>query len=301
MRRHNPTQPGAPEEYDDLTRPRAPLERGTGEPARRQPTPLQRPLFQRPLFQRTPLVEARRLTLRDKRGVTLLDDVSFDLYPGELVGVAAVAGNGQSELVSVLTGMTQPSGGEVLLSGQRVSGLPPAQLARLGVGRVPEDRLAAVVGNLSVRENLTLEHIGAFTRAGHLDGRAMAAEADRLIAEYQVKAKPGDLVRTLSGGNIQKIVLARTLSRKPRFVVVAQPTRGLDVGATAYVHERLLEQRDRNAAVLMVSEDLDEVLRLSDRVLVMYGGRIVGDFAADEVDVGRVGLLMAGEGMVAHG
>ncbi|MCC6311681.1 MAG: ABC transporter ATP-binding protein [Trueperaceae bacterium] len=301
LRRHNPTQPGAPEEYDDLTRPGAPLERGTGEPARRQPTPLQHPLFQRPLFQRTPLVEAHRLTLRDKRGVTLLDDVSFDLYPGELVGVAAVAGNGQSELVSVLTGMTQPSGGEVLLSGQRVSGLPPAQLARLGVGRVPEDRLAAVVGNLSVRENLTLEHIGAFTRAGHLDGRAMAAEADRLIAEYQVKAKPGDLVRTLSGGNIQKIVLARTLSRKPRFVVVAQPTRGLDVGATAYVHERLLEQRDRNAAVLMVSEDLDEVLRLSDRVLVMYGGRIVGDFAADEVDVGRVGLLMAGEGMVAHG
>jgi simple sugar transport system ATP-binding protein len=291
MGRHSPTQPGAPEEHDDLPRPGTPLERVAGEPARRQRTPLQR----------TPLVEARRLTLRDKRGVTLLDEVSFDLYPGELVGVAAVAGNGQSELVSVLTGMAQPSAGEVLLGGERVSGLPPARLAQLGVGRVPEDRLEAVVGDLSVRENLTLEHIGSFTRAGHLDGRAMAAEADQLIAEYQVKAKPGDRVRTLSGGNIQKIVLARTLSRKPRFVVVAQPTRGLDVGATAYVHERLLEQRDRHAAVLMVSEDLDEVLRLSDRVLVMYGGRIVGDFAADEVDVGRVGLLMAGEGVAVHG
>jgi len=244
-----------------------------------------------------PLLEVRGLTLQDHRGVRLLDDVSFDLYPGELAGVAAVAGNGQSELVSVLTGMALPTSGEAMLHGKRISGLSPARLAALGVGRIPEDRLEAVVGELTVRENLALEHLGAFTRAGHLSGRAMAAEADRLIAEYQVKARPGDRVRTLSGGNIQKIVLARTLSRKPQLVVAAQPTRGLDVGATAYVHERLLEQRDRNAAVLLVSEDLDEVLRLADRVLVMYGGRLVGNLPAAEADVERIGLLMAGEGV----
>ena len=244
---------------------------------------------------RAPLLQVRDLSLHDRRGVKLLDDVSFDLHPGELVGVAAVAGNGQSELVSILTGMTKPSGGTVRLEGRTVSGLPPKRLTQLGIGRIPEDRFEAVVGQLTVRENLALEHLDAFTTAGHLSGGKMAAEADRLIAEYQVKAKPTDLVRTLSGGNMQKIVLARTLSRDPRFVVAAQPTRGLDVGATAYVHQRLLEQRDRGAAVLLVSEDLDEVLRLTDRVLVMYGGRLVGDIAADDVDVQRIGLLMAGE------
>ncbi len=253
-----------------------------------------------PAIGRQALVEVRHLTLADKRGVRYLDDASFDLYPGELVGVAAVAGNGQSELVSILSGMTRASSGEVLLAGQRVSDLPPAALTRLGVGRIPEDRLQAVVADLTVRENLTLEHLGAFTRAGHLDTRAMAAEADRLISEYQVKAKPGDRVRTLSGGNIQKLILARTLSREPSFVIAAQPTRGLDVGATGYVHERLLEQKERGAAVLLVSEDLDEVLRLSDRVLVMFGGRVVADLPAAEAERGAVGLLMAGETSGPH-
>jgi len=244
---------------------------------------------------RQPLLEVSHLTVSDRRGVKLLDDVTFALYPGELVGVAAVAGNGQSELVDILTGMSRPTAGEARLQGARISGVPPKRLTQLRVGRIPEDRFEAVIGDLSVRDNLALEHLDDFTRAGHLAPRRMSAEADRLIAEYQVKAKPTDLVRTLSGGNIQKIVLARTLSRQPRFVVAAQPTRGLDVGATAYVHQRLLEQRDRGAAVLLVSEDLDEVLRLSDRVLVMYGGRVVGDLEAGEVVVERVGLLMAGE------
>ena len=250
---------------------------------------------------REPLLEVRNLGLSDRRGVKLLDGVSFDIRPGELVGVAAVAGNGQSEMVDILTGMSKPTTGEVRLQGRVVSGLSPKRLTKLGVGRIPEDRFEAVVGQLTVRENLAIEHLDAFTRAGHLAVGKMAEEADRLIAEYQVKAKPGDLVRTLSGGNIQKIVLARTLSREPRFVVAAQPTRGLDVGATAYVHQRLLEQRERDAAVLLVSEDLDEVLRLCDRVLVMYGGRLVGDIKADEIDVQRIGLLMAGEGTAAVG
>lgn len=260
----------------------------TGAPSAPTPVPV-----------REPLVEVRNLTLSDRRGVKLLDDVTFSLYPGELVGVAAVAGNGQSELVDILTGMSKPTAGEVSLQGKRISGLPPKRLTQLGVGRIPEDRFEAVIGELSVRDNLALEHLDAFTRAGHLSPAKMSAEADRLIAEYQVKAKPTDLVRTLSGGNIQKIVLARTLSRRPRLVAAAQPTRGLDVGATAYVHERLLEQRDRGAAVLLVSEDLDEVLRLSDRVLVMYGGRLVADLQADAADKQRVGLLMAGEDAVA--
>ncbi len=241
-----------------------------------------------------PILDVRGLGLADARGVKLLKAVSFTLHAGEMVGIAAVAGNGQSELVAILTGMTSPTAGEVRLGGKPIQDLPPQALSALGVGRIPEDRLQAVIGDLSVLENLTLEHLSAFSRSGRLERRRMEAEAKKLIEAFGIKAKPEDKARTLSGGNLQKLLLARTLSREPKVVIAAQPTRGLDVGATGYVHERLLEQKARGAAILLVSEDLDEVLRLSDRILVMHAGEIVGEMAG-MADLDEIGLLMAGQ------
>jgi simple sugar transport system ATP-binding protein len=240
------------------------------------------------------VLNADGLSVTDRRGIPTLKDVSFNICAGEVVGIAGVGGNGQSELVAILGGTLQPDSGRVLLEDQPLPLGDPRTLAQRKVGRIPEDRLKGVVGELTVAQNLTLEHIGDFTRNGQLNHRQIRQSAEQLIADYQIKANPNDRARTLSGGNIQKIILARTLSQNPKIVIAAQPTRGLDVGATEYVHQKLLEQKERGAGVLLVSEDLDEILLLSDRILVMYAGQIVGEFAADEADVQEIGLLMAG-------
>ena len=239
-------------------------------------------------------LEAERLSLTDRRGVPVLRDVSLQVHAGQIVGIAGVAGNGQSELVSILQGMLQPDSAKVNISGKPLTMGDPRAFYRARVGRIPEDRLKGIVGDLTVAQNLALEHLDGFTRYGHLDHRSIHDSASRLIEEYQIKARPNDQARTLSGGNIQKIILARTLSQKPVVIIAAQPTRGLDIGATEYVHQKLLEQKTRGAAILLVSEDLDETLLLSDRILVMYEGQIVAEFPADRADVHQIGLLMAG-------
>ena len=149
--------------------------------------------------------------------------------------------------------------------------------------------------------NLALEHLGEFRRGPQLDDRALRRNAEALIERFSIRARPGDAAASLSGGNLQKLVLARVLSREPKAIVVAQPTRGLDIAATEYVHGELLAQRQRGAAVLLVSEDLDELLTLADRLIVLYEGRIVGRLAAADADPERLGLLMAGlsEGVTA--
>ncbi|MEZ4671567.1 MAG: ABC transporter ATP-binding protein [Anaerolineae bacterium] len=239
-------------------------------------------------------LEVSHLTVNDNRGLPALRDVSFQVHANEVVGIAGVAGNGQSELVAILSGLIRPASGEVRVKGKPAAFGDPRALDHLRVARIPEDRLKGVVGNLTVAENLALEQIGNFTQTGHLKRRQIDEMAKWLIADFQIKAKPGDRVRTLSGGNIQKVILARTLSREPHVVIAAQPTRGLDIGATEYVHQKLLEQKERGAGVLLVSEDLDETLLLSDRVLVMFAGQLVGEYRADEVDLDRISLLMAG-------
>ena len=168
-----------------------------------------------------------------------------------------------------------------------------------GVGRIPEDRHASLVLDLPVSLNLIMEHIDDFAAGGRLDRGAIDAHARELIERYQIKARPGDRVATLSGGNIQKVLLARVLSRDPRVVVVSQPTRGLDVGASEYVREELLARRRDGAAILLMSEDLDELLALSDRVVVLYEGRVVGRIDAAEADPEQLGMLMAGRGRAA--
>ena len=168
-----------------------------------------------------------------------------------------------------------------------------------GVGRIPEDRHACLVLELSVATNLMLERIDDFLTGGRLDERRIQAHAEDLIARYAIRARPEDRVGTLSGGNIQKVLLARVLSRDPRVILVSQPTRGLDVGATEYVRRELMARRAAGAAILLVSEDLDELLALSDRLLVFYEGRIVGEVDATDADPERLGLLMAGRGLAA--
>ena len=241
-------------------------------------------------------LEVRDLKLADKRGGLRLRGLSLNVHGGEIVGIAGVAGNGQSELVSVLTGTAIPDSGEVYAHGQPYPLGQPKALPNLKIARIPEDRLKAVISDMSVADNLVLESLDGFTRLGHLSRQQIREHAEQMIKDFQIKAAPGDLVRTLSGGNIQKIILARSLGQQPEVVIAAQPTRGLDIGATEYVHHKLLEQKERGAAILLISEDLEEILQLSDRILVIFEGRIAGEMNAANADVQRIGALMTGAG-----
>jgi simple sugar transport system ATP-binding protein len=177
--------------------------------------------------------------------------------------------------------------------------LTPQKASQLGIGRIPEERLKAVVGNLSVAENLVLEDLSTVTQKSLLNHQKILEIAQKRIQDFQIKASPHDKISTLSGGNIQKVILARTLAKNPEVIIAAQPTRGLDIGASEYVHQKLLEQKARGAAILLTSEDLDELLRLSDRIIVMYHGQITGEFAKHDADIQTLGLLMAGSRVAA--
>jgi ABC-type uncharacterized transport system ATPase subunit len=246
------------------------------------------------------LLSVESLSAVDKKGLPALKSIHLDVYSGEILGIAGVSGNGQAELAQVLSGMLKPTGGRVRIEGRDLTGASPADYAAARVGRIPEDRHGGMVGELSVAENLALENLARFVRNGILDQKAIQENAIRLIKEYQIKAAPNDRVRTLSGGNMQKVLLARALAQNPRVVIASQPTRGLDVGATEYVRARLLEQRDAGAAVLMISEDLDEVMALSDRIAVIYEGRIMGVVTAQEANIEQLGLMMSGALEVEH-
>ncbi len=239
-------------------------------------------------------LSVRDLRLTDKSGGLRLRGLSLEVHAGEVVGIAGVAGNGQSELVSVLTGMAAPDSGTVLAGDTPLPLRDPKALSRLKIARIPEDRLKGVIGDLSVEDNLMLENVEHFTRRGHLSRSHIRQNAEQLIRDFQIKAAPTDMARTLSGGNIQKIILARSLGHAPEVVIAAQPTRGLDIGATEYVHQKLLEQKERGAAILLISEDLEEVLLLSDRILVIYEGEIVGEQAAEDASIEHIGALMTG-------
>jgi ABC-type uncharacterized transport system ATPase subunit len=248
-----------------------------------------------------PILRVENLNLSDKSGVALLRDINLTIGTGEIVGLAGVAGNGQRELSEILGGVQRATSGRVLVKNQDLTNAGISRISRAGVGRIPEDRLQGIVGSMSVELNLALAHLDEFTRGGVLDQRAIQQHAETLIRDYQIKARPNDPARRLSGGNIQKVILARTLSRNPALIIAAQPTRGLDVGATEYVHERLREQRKRGAAILLISEDLDEVLKLADRVVVMHAGEIMGDLLVADATVDRLGMLMGGVKEAVHG
>jgi len=213
-----------------------------------------------------------------------------------------VAGNGQSELAQVLAGLARPSRGSVKLGGLELGRLTPRQVRAAGVAYIPEDRRTeGVVGALTVMENLVLRQVRdpAFAKGVIIDWRKAEEFAAQAVAEFDIRTPSlRTETRTLSGGNIQKIVLARELSGKPRLVVASHPTYGLDIGSTNHTHELLLAQRARGAAVVVISEDLDELLKLADRILVMFAGSVAGTMAVAEASteegVQRLGLLMAG-------
>ena len=227
-----------------------------------------------------------------------IEAVSLQLREGEILGIAGVSGNGQAALAGLVAGLLRPVAGRARLAGSEAALASPAAAVRAGVGRIPEDRERdGVVGELDLASNLALERLGApeVSRFGFLRRRAMRARARAAIEAFAIRAPGPDVpVRLLSGGNMQKVVLARALDGAPRLVLADQPTRGLDVAATAFVHERLLAARERGSAILLISEDLDELLALSDRIAVLHRGRLVGPFPSERLDVPTLGLLMAG-------
>ena len=234
----------------------------------------------------------------DNKGMPALREVSLAVGAGEIVGLAGVSGNGQTELAEVLAGLRPVSRGKVMVLDQDVTNADPQAMMEAGVGRIPEDSRANVIGEMTVAQNMVVEKLDQFTRKGTLDRQGIRRYAEALIQEYQIKASPDDKMRTLSGGNLQKVVLARVLAQKPKVLVVAQPTRGLDVAATEYIRNKLLEQRREGAAILLISEDLDEIMQLSDTIAVLYEGRIMAVRAAAGSTPEELGLLMAGVGQV---
>lgn len=240
------------------------------------------------------ILEVSGLSAASDKGILAVRQVSFNVKRGEILGVAGVSGNGQKELVETLSGVRKPLSGVILVNGKNLAGCSPQEISSAGVGRVPEDRHEGVVGEMTVSENMALDQMEDFVKRGILNRKKMMRHASELIQRFSIKAKPGDRVRTLSGGNLQKVLLARVLSRNPLLIIVPQPTRGLDIGASDYIREQLLEQRNRGAGVLLISEDLEEIMALSDRIAVMYEGEIAGIVPADEATPEILGLLMGG-------
>ena len=238
------------------------------------------------------------LVCEDERGVARVKDVSLEARGGEIVGLAGVDGNGQQELAEAIVGLIAARRGRIRIGDKDVTDRSIGARIALGLAHIPEDRLKTALVDLSIADNAVAETIDrpSFSRLGVLKRDAITAQATKLIADFDVRCLgPEQHVTTLSGGNQQKVVLGRALVRKPDLIVAVQPTRGLDIGATAFVHSELLEQRARGAAVVLVSTELDEVLALSDRILVMFDGRIVGEMTRQSVDIDRLSRLMTGQ------
>jgi len=241
------------------------------------------------------------LWVKGDRGEDAVRGLSFEVRAGEIFGIAGVEGNGQSELIEAITGMRRVERGKVHLNGTDITGKTPRELYDMGVAHIPEDRThMGLVLEMTVMENAILgmhwrkEFSG---RAGLLDWRKVEAHSKRLIEEFEVVA-PGTRapVKALSGGNQQKLIVAREVSKEPEFIVAAQPTRGVDVASTEYIRNYLVKLRNEDKAVLLISADLDEVLQLSDRMAIMYEGRFMGIVKPDEVTEEQIGLMMGGVG-----
>jgi ABC-type uncharacterized transport system ATPase subunit len=234
------------------------------------------------------------------RGSLGLRDVSLTVCGGEIVGVAGVSGNGQAELAQVIAGLRPTKSGTLHLAGKVVTKAMPTTLNALGLSYIPEERMIdGVIKEFTVAENFVLQDHGRkpYARGIFLNFRVIAKTCLDAVRRYEIKTPGTDVpIKNLSGGNIQKLILARELSRQPKVLIAAQPTRGVDIGASEYIHLRLLEERTRGTAILLISEDLDEILALSDRIAVMYEGKIVGIVPREAVDIQQLGAMMAGAG-----
>ncbi|MGD9695140.1 MAG: ABC transporter ATP-binding protein [Thermoleophilia bacterium] len=245
-----------------------------------------------------PVLRVSGLVVRDGRGVAAVDGVSLEVGEGEILGLAGVEGNGQRELSDVLAGVASAEAGTVELDGVDVTGRSPLELHSHRVSVIPEDRLHwGLIADMTLADNLALARVagGGYARRGLLDRRAIAADAARLLEAFGVRPpNPEALASQLSGGNQQKVVIAREIAREPRLLIAAQPTRGLDVGAIDYVHRELLALRGRGAAILLVTNELDELIALSDRIAVIYRGRLIYEAGAESARIEDIGLALAG-------
>jgi general nucleoside transport system ATP-binding protein len=243
------------------------------------------------------LLEVRNLNVNDERGLPAVKDVSLEVKAGEIVGIAGVEGNGQTELIEAITGLRRVEGGEVVVGGRVISNASARRMLDAGVGHIPEDRQRrGLVLEFTIAENIALHDYNKppESRFGWLFPRRLVQRARELIKEFDVRGGgPNTRAGALSGGNQQKLVAAREVARDPKVLVAAQPTRGLDVGAIEYLHRRLVEERDEGRAILLLSLELDEVLSLSDRILVMYEGEIVAEHGAG-VTEDEIGIEMLG-------
>ena len=245
-----------------------------------------------------PVLEVRDLSVADVNGLAAISHVSFQVHKGEIVAIAGVSGNGQTELVEAIAGMISLDGGEIVFKGKKINESSVGERRDLGMAHIPEDRM--VVGlNLqtTLDENLIVSRYddSAFSRYGFLLTKAISDFAQKVVSAFSIAAaRPGEGISMLSGGNLQKVVVGRELSGDPALVIANQPTRGLDVGSIEFVHKSLIEERDKGAGVLLVSVELDEAMALSDRILVLYRGRIQGELETAIATEEQVGILMAG-------
>jgi len=250
-----------------------------------------------------PVVVARGLTVTAGGGAAL-DAIDFEVRQGEILGIVGVSGNGQAMLGRVLSGLARPDAGRLTFDGRDMAGFTPRDAVRQGLGRVPEDRHAeGAVGDLAVWENAVLERLRepAFSSWGFVRRAAAKAHAADLITRFDIRgAAPETRTRLLSGGNMQKLILGRNLAARPRFLLANQPTRGLDEGAIAAVHAELLAARAAGAAILLISEDLDEAVGLSDRIQAIVKGRLSAPVPSEKADARTLGLMMAGVWEVSH-
>jgi simple sugar transport system ATP-binding protein len=244
------------------------------------------------------VIQVKDLEVNDQRGVKVVDSISFTVHEGEIFGIAGVQGNGQTELIQALTGLLPFQNGEVVVQDVKLAGDNPREVTLLGIAHIPEDRQKyGLVLQYPVRDNLMLccYHAEPFSKGGILDYSVISERASRLIEEYDIKA-PGinTVTDTLSGGNQQKTVVARELTRDINLLIASQPTRGLDVGSIEYIHKKIIETRDARRGVLLVSSELDEIMSLADTIGVIYKGKIIKTLNIKEATKEKLGLLMAG-------
>ena len=266
--------------------------------------PIEGNLPRKPFNPGAPVLSVSKLQLKDANGVQLLADIDLNVRAGEIVAIAGVSGNGQSELMEILAGMRLPTAGQVELQGKALpfgrrsnaDGLP-ATFRKLGIGHVPEDRLRdGVIKDFSVMQNTVFGYQNRVkNKLGLFDFEAIAKRCAHLLEAFDVRPKdPGLRIGLLSGGNQQKVVIAREVSAAPKLMLVGQPTRGVDIGTIESIHTQLLRLRDEGVAILLVSTELEEVRALADRIVVVSSGRVTGELNIDEFDTTRIGLLMGG-------
>jgi simple sugar transport system ATP-binding protein len=244
------------------------------------------------------VLSLKNVIIRDDRGHLAVKHVSLDVRAGEIVAIAGVQGNGQTELVEAIVGLRPIDSGELTIAGETVVQASPRHIADLGVAHIPEDRNRdGLISQMTVSDNYILDsyHRAPYSKRGVFDPTAVSEAAANGVRDYDIRTPSiATIVGSLSGGNQQKVIVAREFSRPVQLVVAAQPTRGLDVGSIEYIHTRIVEQRDGGAAILIVSTELEEILAVGDRIAVMFGGEIVGIVEGEEATFANVGMLMGG-------